>query len=419
MRIGMISATYDADVINGALRMVALYKSRLEQRGHEVTVFTLGSQAGTDLHAGVVRSPGVRLGDHGYYIALGYTPEAQQMLARMDVVHCHHLLMGLEFAHRYAHCPIVYTNHTRYDLYTGAYTPLPQPAADAVMRRMWPELTALADTVIAPSAGIRAVMDAFGVRCPTVVIENGIDRRLFLAPPQPRTRHDLGIADPEAIVLVYTGRLSAEKGLATLLRQFSVAHGQDPRLHLLLLGKGPQEEALRTMAGQLGPARAVHFAGSVPYGDVGNWLAAADLFVSPSTSEVHPLSVIEAMAAGKPVLAMQSPGMSDLVTDGQTGRLVAHANELAGTIVELAADPARRSQMGRAGQAASARFDIDRTIDLTLDLYAELRKQRPDRDRDEPHGRWSERTERWLTLRSRLATRLGDSTEEVEGTHDR
>ncbi len=419
MRIGMISATYDADVINGALRMVALYKSSLEQRGHEVTVFTLGSQAGTDRHAGVVRSPGVRLGDHGYYIALGYTPAAQQLLASMDIVHCHHLLMGLEFAHRYAHCPIVYTNHTRYDLYTGAYTPLPQPAADAVMRRMWPELTALADTVIAPSASICAVMDAFGVSCPTVVIENGIDRRPFLTPSQPRTLRDLGIVEPDAILLIYTGRLSAEKGLSTLLRQFSVAHGQDPRLHLLLLGKGPQEETLRALARQLGVDRVTHFAGSVPYADVANWLAAADLFVSPSTSEVHPLSVIEAMAAGKPVLAMQSPGMSDIVVEGQTGRLVANADELAGAIVELAADPVGRSQMGQAGRAASDRFDIDRTIDLTLELYAQLRRQRPDRDRDEPHGRWSERTERWLTLRDRLATRLGDGAKEAEGIHDR
>lgn len=415
MRIGMISATYDADVINGALRMVALYKSRLEQRGHDVTVFTLGSRAGADRHAGVVRSPGVRLGDHGYYIALGYTPEAQQMLAGMDIVHCHHLLMGLEFAHRYARCPVVYTNHTRYDLYTGAYTPLPQPAADAVMRRMWPELTALADVVIAPSPSIRAVMETFGVRCPTVVIENGIDRRPFLAPPSPRTRHELGISDPAAVVLVYTGRLSAEKGLDALLAQFARAHALDPRLHLLLVGKGPQADTLRKMAEQLGVAGAVHLAGSVPYGEVGNWLAAADLFVSPSTSEVHPLSVIEAMAAGKPILAIRSPGMADCVLDGETGRLVDETGELAGAMVELAADAALRRRLGHAAQIASARFDIERTTDLTLDLYAQLCRERPDRTREEPHGRWSHRTERWLTLRDRLAGRITES----EGFHER
>lgn len=417
MRIGMISATYDADVINGALRMVALYKSRLEKRGHDVTVFTLGSQAGTDRHAGVVRSPGIRLGDHGYYIALGYTPEAQQMLATMDIVHCHHLLMGLEFAHRYAHCPIVYTNHTRYDLYTGAYTPLPQPAADAVMRRMWPELTALADTVIAPSASIRAVMEAFGVRCPIVIIENGVDREPFLEPSHPHSRHDLQIADPEAILLIYTGRLSAEKGLDALLRQFAIAQRQDPRLHLLLLGKGQQEALLRELARELGVAQSVHFLGSVPYDEVGNWLAAADVFVSPSTSEVHPLSVIEAMSSGKPVLALQSPGMADIVDDRQTGLLVSDVRELATAMGQLAADPALRKQMGQAARSASARFDIERTIDLTLDLYAQLRGQRPDQIRNEPHGRWSDRTERWLTLRDRLAARRTDGDAKANSPH--
>jgi len=201
MRIGMVTATYDPSVVNGAVRMVGLYQQHLAQLGHEVTIFTLGEAEADDAAQQIVRSPGIRLGDYGYYLSMGYSREAQARLAQMDVVHCHHLLMSVEMAHRYAHCPIVYTNHTRYDLYTGAYMPLPQPAADAIMRQIWPEFTDLADVVIAPSEGVRQVMLDFGVRSRTVVIENGIELGPFLQPARPRTKSDFGLAGDEPLLV--------------------------------------------------------------------------------------------------------------------------------------------------------------------------------------------------------------------------
>ena len=90
MRIGMVSATYDPSVINGAVRMVTLYKQHLEALGHEVTIFTLGDEQDGDREARIVRSPGFRLGDHGYFVGLRYSREAQMLLTKMEVVHCHH-----------------------------------------------------------------------------------------------------------------------------------------------------------------------------------------------------------------------------------------------------------------------------------------------------------------------------------------
>ena len=222
MRIGMLSATYDPAVVNGAVRMVTLYKQYLEALGHEVTIFTLGDESESDESARVIRSPGIRLGNYGYYLSMGYSRKAQALLSQMDVVHAHHLLMSVEMAHRYADCPIVYTNHTRYDLYTGTYTPLPQPAADAIMRQVWPEFTDLADVVIAPSESVRQVMIDFGVRARIVVIENGIEMEPFLHPPQPRTKVDFGLPET-ARLMVYIGRIATEKNLEALLEQFAAA----------------------------------------------------------------------------------------------------------------------------------------------------------------------------------------------------
>ena len=121
MRIGMVTACYKP-VINGVTQMVSLYKQYLEQLRHEVTVFTLGKPDPQGDEAGVIRSPGLPLGQTGYYFGIRYTREAQSRLMTMDVLHGHHLFMSVEMAHRYSHAPLVYTNHTRYDLYAAAYS---------------------------------------------------------------------------------------------------------------------------------------------------------------------------------------------------------------------------------------------------------------------------------------------------------
>ena len=413
MRIGMLSATYDPAVVNGAVRMVTLYKQYLEALGHEVTIFTLGDESESDESARVIRSPGIRLGNYGYYLSMGYSRKAQALLSQMDVVHAHHLLMSVEMAHRYADCPIVYTNHTRYDLYTGTYTPLPQPAADAIMRQVWPEFTDLADVVIAPSESVRQVMIDFGVRARIVVIENGIEMEPFLHPPQPRTKADYGLPET-ARLMVYIGRIATEKNLAALLEQFAAARHLVPDLYLALIGKGANEEELRKLAEELQLGSSVQFRGIVPYDDVPNWLAAADAFVTASTSEVHPLTVIEAMAAGKPIAAVHSPGISDSVESGVNAYLAATCDSLDAAIVALMADPARTRAMGEAARAVSARFDIHRTIAATVELYEELLQTRPDLHREREHGRWARRTEKWGSMLDQLAELIWPSSEDVD-----
>ncbi|MEZ4593235.1 MAG: glycosyltransferase [Chloroflexota bacterium] len=385
MRIGMVTACYKP-VINGVTRMVSLYKEHLEAAGHEVTIFTLGDPDPHD-EPGVVRSPGFMLGEYGYYISMRYSSKAQALLQEMDIIHCHHLFMSVEMAHRYGRSPIVYTNHTRYDLYTGSYTSLPQPAADAIMRQVWPEFTDYADLVITPSASVRDVMLEFGVRRPIEVIENGVDLKPFQQPTAPLSKTDLGV--PETAVLVtYVGRLSPEKDVDLLLEQFAIAKDVVPNLHLMIIGKGASQPELQTLAHELGIADSVLFTGALAYENVANYLAAADLFATASVTEVHPLTVIEAMAAGLPVVAIASPGIVDTVESGYSGLLTTKpAGGLAAALVGLASNPERRQQMAQAARDDSERFDIGNTIQRTIALYERLRQERPDLRRKKMHGR--------------------------------
>ena len=385
MRIGMVTACYKP-VVNGVTRMVSLYKEHLEATGHEVTIFTLGDPDPND-EPGVIRSPGFMLGDYGYYISMRYSSEAQARLQEMDIIHCHHLFMSVEMAHRYGRSPIVYTNHTRYDLYTGSFISLPQPAADAIMRQVWPEFTDYADVVVTPSASVRDVMLEFGVRRPIELIENGVDLRPFHYPTQPLSKTDLNM--PETAVLVtYVGRLSPEKDVDILLEQFAIAKDVVPNLYLMVMGKGACQPDLERQARYLGLGNSVLFTGPIPYDQVTNYLAAADLFATASVTEVHPLTVIEAMAAGLPVVGISSPGIVDIVESGKSGLLTTKpAGGLAAALVGLASNEAKRREMAQAARHDSERFDIDNTIQRTLALYERLRRERPDLRRKKMHGR--------------------------------
>lgn len=401
MHIGMVTATYDADVVNGVLRMVQLYRAALEARGHQVTIFTLGRKQSDGHAGGVVTSRGLPLGDFGYYAGLGYTAEAQRLLATADIVHCHHLVMGLELAHRYANAPIVYTNHTRYDLYLGAYARLPQPVSAAVMRFAWPRFTNMADAVVAPSAGVKRVMEDFGVRAPISIIANGVDLQPYLSPDQPLTKGDLGLPG-DCTLAVYCGRLSAEKDVVQLVRLFALAAQQRNDLHLLLIGKGPLAKEIEELATKYGLQDRVHLAGAIGFAEVANYLAAADFFLTASTSEVHPLTVIEAMAAGLPVVAVHSPGIDETITSGTDGILVDAADDrLVAAILALTEDTALRQRMGIAARDTSARYDINHTVDLTLALYEDLLAERPDQRRSNAHGKRRDRALAWRNGRPR------------------
>jgi glycosyltransferase involved in cell wall biosynthesis len=202
---------------------------------------------------------------------------------------------------------------------------------------------------------------------------------------------------------MFVGRLSSEKSVDVLLRSFAAARRRRPDLRLAVVGKGPESEALVRLAAELGLADSVLFTGAVPFDAIPDHLAAADAFVTASTSEVHPLTVIEAMAARRPVVAIAAAGIVDTVVNGETGYLAEDGEGLAEAIVALVADPARADRMGQAAGQASQRYDIRRTVDLTEALYARLLAERPDLNRVREHGRWSRRTERWAPLLEQLS----------------
>jgi glycosyltransferase involved in cell wall biosynthesis len=368
MRIGMLADIYKPH-ISGVTNHIALTKQVLEQTGHEVFVFTFGDETHVDDEPNVIRSPGFPLalpiGDIDVRVSLRYSLAAQRLLRTMDVVHVHHPSLSGRLALRYCrprHIPIVYTNHTRYDLYTNAYLPwMPDVLGEAFIKAFLPPFCRAVDLVIAPSEGLRQVLTQVGVDVPIQVVPNGVNLTPIEEWKEPVARARFGFQTGD-VVLLYVGRLGPEKNLPFLIRAFTGAARAYDNLRLLLVGDGPEMDNLVDRAALTGMDDRVRFAGMVPYHEIPGYLKMADIFVTASITEVHPLTLIEAMAAGLPVLGIESPGVGDIVADGVTGYLA--EEDLAAftaKMVRIATKPEEWRRMGQAAKTAARGFAIEVT----------------------------------------------------------
>lgn len=383
MRIGMMADTYKPHV-SGITNYIDLNKRYLERAGHDVFVFTFGDLDYRDGEPRVIRSPGLPIRDTGFYLSFRYSRAARRLLQSMDIVHVHHPFLSGRLALSYArplHIPIVFTNHTRYDLYAQAYLPLmPEAISEGLLRAYMPSFCDAMDLVVSPSAGMEKVLRRLDVKCPILVIPNGVELdRYHDAEPLPRAEFGFGAED---VLLVYVGRLGPEKNLDFLLRAFNGVAQAFDHARLLILGDGPSRPDLQALALELGLGERVRFEGMIPYDRLPAYLAMCDAFVTASVTEVHPLSVIEAMGAGLPVLGIHSPGVGDTVEDGKTGFLSAE-DEIAFAVkmTRLVVEGDLRRRMGVAARQASALYDIERTTRLMLEQYERLVRERKPRRR--------------------------------------
>lgn len=376
--------------------MVELYARHQQAAGHNVTIITHGhrkksGQNRSNNELNIVRNPGIPLGKTGYHWPLRMSAEGRKVLAMADIVHAHHLFLCIHPAAKFSTAPIVYTNHTRYDLYAAVYNPLrrtktlpetpPRPAA-AIMGRAWPRQTEACQTIIAPSPEIKAVMRSFGVTRPITVIPNGIETERFHPPSNRLQKEDLG-CQPEDIVAMYVGRLAIEKEIGTLLDAFKIAAGREPRLRLVLVGPGPLRPVIQNQIKAEEIGHQIKLLDPQPSEKVPALLGAADFFVTASRSEVHPLTLLEAIAAGLPVVVPDSEPLRRWVEppSGSVG-LIARTKSaetaveaLARQMVSMGADKAQRNRFSQNCAVLLPKIDIRRTISATEALYFALKVQ--------------------------------------------
>jgi glycosyltransferase involved in cell wall biosynthesis len=209
------------------------------------------------------------------------------------------------------------------------------------------------------------------------VIPNGVDVEHFH--PQrdgARLRAELGL-DQKAPVAGIVAALRPEKNHELFLRAAARVRAEIPGARFLIIGDGPLRPGLEQLAAELKLEDAVQFLGT--RADIPELLAALDVFVLTSKIEANPVSILEAMASGKPVIAPRVGSISESVSDGETGYLTEPNDErqVAARLVELFGDARQARRLGEAGrQTVVARWSLERMVEGYENLIAEVYRRK-------------------------------------------
>ncbi len=284
---------------------------------------------------------------------------------RVDVIHAHGFGSNLwgTILGRLARVPVVLAHEHTWS-FQG------EPVRRALDREV---IGRFADAILAVSeADARKMVDIVGIKPERIVfVPNGI-------PPMPAgdgapIRREAGVP-LDAPVLVAVANLRPQKALDVMIRAFTLVRAEVPAARLLIAGAANPLplESLQAVADELGVGDAVAFLGTRT--DIPDVLAAADIAVSSSDFEGSPLSVMEYMAAGLPVVATDVGGVPKLVRPGETGLLVPPRDPaaLATAVLELLRDPALARELGRRGrEVQSAHFSFEAMLARIEEIYDE------------------------------------------------
>jgi phosphatidyl-myo-inositol alpha-mannosyltransferase len=367
LRICQVSAAY-YPYPSGLTEHVHFLSTALRGRGHHVEILTTSFGNDGPPVAGVTRFGRARLiplnKSYGT-VPFGWRMSGQvkRYLAanEFDVLHLHGTYPpDIAFwALRHARVPTVVTFHT---VAFGDYR-----AGAAVLRvlmRRWNRK--LGGRIAESEAALRFQSQFFPGEFR--LIPPGVDVARFHPGVEPLPE----LASDGAPVVLFVGRLDARKGLPVLLGAFARVLAAGTRARLVVAGKGQMFEECRERAAELGIAGDVHFAGFVPAELLPRYYASADVYCSPALGgEAYGIVLLEAMAAGAPVIASDIPGYNEVVQDGVSGVLAAPGSEeaLAAAIRDLLGDAERRQALSNAGRAQAESLSWARIAERVEDYY--------------------------------------------------
>ena len=356
--------------IGGSERHLLALLPALAARGVEIRMCVLETGDG-DRFVSELRHAGVdvtvrRAGPHiNPTLVPGLMSEVRSF--RPDLVHTHliHADIHGQLAAKACHVPAVSSVHDTADFYRHE----PYRSASRFIGR-------LPARRIAISEHVARFLRELGLASPGRIslVYYGIDVDTWTVAPveRRRARESMGLAEDQIVVGI-ASRLIPGKGHDVLVEAFGIAERDNPRLHLLVAGDGPERDGLESIASRMGLNDAVQFLGFID--DVRSFLAACELLVFPTLPELSEgfgLAALEAMASGLPVVASDVGSLPEVVTDGVTGLLVAPASPdaLSAAIARLGADTALRERLGAQGrERARADFTLDAMVSGTIAVY--------------------------------------------------
>jgi len=273
--------------------------------------------------------------------------------------------------------PLVYTYHTMTAEYAHYLGPLASTLGGAVHPALeWMDRIVCnsADAIVAPSPKAERYLRSIGVKPPIHLIPNGVDLRRFHPERSTLLLNRFRLATDRP-VLLWVGRLNQEKRPLLALDLFKEIHAIHPDCVFVLVGDGALRNEIGQRVAALGLEQSVFLYGLAKYAEMPHIYGSADLWISTSISEVHPMVAIEAAACGLPAIAWNDPALEGIVLPGETGILASCEAEFVSAACRLLENPALRARMGAAAQKVAASFRIETTAQRMAALYAAIVEQ--------------------------------------------
>ena len=331
MKIAIFTETYPP-YINGVATQSYMLKKMYEELGHEVLVVTVGSekQRKTKLVDGVVYVPGIllkKLYKYRVAIPIGNMRKKFPINFKPDVIHIQNEFgigeIGLEVAKK-EHVPVVYTLHTEYDkflFYIGLkhFTEFSRNISAKYFTRFSKNAT----IITSMSAKAQAYIDRQKVDKKVVVLSNAVEYKKFLPTPEriafrEEFRKKYGIADSTKL-FVFVGRIGAEKNINELIDNFMYCDFPRDLARLVVIGGGPDLEYLRNKVASKGFEDRIYLLGPIEHTQIPKYLHAMDYYTTASLSEMHSLSMLEAMASGLFALVKHDAPNENQIISGKNG----------------------------------------------------------------------------------------------------
>jgi phosphatidyl-myo-inositol alpha-mannosyltransferase len=366
MRIAL-ACPYAWDSPGGVQVHIRQLADRLRDRGHQVLVLSPARRRPKDSFVVVVGRP-LPVPYNGSVAPICPWPRSARLVERVlkefrpDVVHVHEPFVpgtGM-FATRHPGVPLVATFHA------NAEGSLAFSAAAPFLTPVWRRLTARIAVSQAAASFVVRRFHHDGIR----VIPNGADTELFRR-AEPATL-------PEGRKVLFVNRLDPRKGFAIMVEAFRRLASNDPKLLLVVAGDGPARHAVRRLPPSL-RARVVML-GNVPHHRLPPFHAASDVFCAPATGrESFGIVLVEAMAAGLPVVAADIPGYREVIRDGVDGLLIPPSDPgaVAGAIRRILDDAELARRLAQAGRERAARYSWDVVAGEVEAVYREVAEGTP------------------------------------------
>lgn len=383
LTIGIFTETYKPQV-NGVVASIENLNKILTQKGARTVIFTVGEASGVQAEDSctIHRFKSVNLPLYPEYrFTLPRFHKIKNLVKKynLSILHSHGpFSMGLNalYAHRQLRIPLVGTFHTLLPEYMHYLVGrrLEKYAGRFLKRYSWKFLRwyyTRCDAVTCPSMGVTNLLKEKGFKN-VLFLSNGIDTTRFNANINgSRFREAYGLGKDEKIVM-YLGRVGFEKNIQLIVHAAPLVVEEDKKVKFVIAGKGPAEKDLASLVKLRGLSEYFIFTGFVPNEILSNAYAAADIFVTPSCTDNQPLTVLEALSAGKPLIIARASVLTEFVKDGRNGFAVKDAEEFAERAVQILRNDNLERRMGEESRRMAEEHSLEKIGDQIVQLYRSL-----------------------------------------------